>query len=158
MSADLRGFVYGLEPVRTKAQWRLEALQRDLARATARSAELHGQTEAVTRDLEALTVQARSAAASLIDPTAALQRLTHMASISQRLTALSAERDAADAAKADCLEQVRKQQLAIEALEKDRERHQHDYVTERQRRSAVEADDDWLTRTAWSVTMNLEAS
>lgn len=160
MSGDLRGFVYALEPVRQKAQWQLDALQRELAAATAKAAALRDETLALEARLQALALEARASAAARIDPSQSLARLAYLTEARQRLAKLSAERDAADAAQAELLRRVGKQRLGLDAIDDDRDRCREEHLAEQHRLAILHADDDWLARAGWrpSPTAGREAA
>ncbi|SEK92980.1 hypothetical protein SAMN05216359_10416 [Roseateles sp. YR242] len=159
MTGDLRGFTYVLDPVRQKAQWQLDTLQRELAIATARVAALRQEAAALSARLAALAHEARSTAAAPINPSLHHQRLAYLADAQRRLTRLAADLSTAEATQADGTRRVSEQQLALDAINDDRERSREAYAAERQRVAAIEADDDWLTRAGWrQATVATEVS
>lgn len=146
---DLRGFAYALEPVRLKAQWQLEALQRELAAATARATALRDEAQALGARLETLARAARAPTSGRIDPAQAYRALAYLSDVQRRLAALAVQRNTADAQQAALQQRVGAQRLALDALDEDRERCRGEHVAERLRQNAIEADDDWLVRSGW---------
>lgn len=149
MTQDLRGFVYALEPVRVKAQWQLEALQRELATATARATALRDEAQALGARLEALARAARAPTSGRIDPAQAHRALAFLSDLQRRLAALAVQRNTADAQQTALQQRVAEQRLALDALDEHRERCRSEHVAERLRQHAIEADDDWLVRSGW---------
>ena len=74
MSADRRGYVYPLEPLRLQAQWQLDALQRDLAACAARLAASAKDRLAAQAQLDAAARAARPTSSTGFDPALALRR------------------------------------------------------------------------------------
>lgn len=149
MTQDLRGFVYALEPVRVKAQWQLEALQRELATAAARAAALREEAQALGAHFEAFARAARAPTSGRVDPAQAHRALAYLSDVQRQLAALAAQRSSADAQQTALQQRVAEQRLALDALDEDRERCRSEHVAERLRQHAIEADDDWLVRSSW---------
>lgn len=149
ISGDQRGFAYPLEPVRQKAQWDLEDLQRDLAVAAARTAALRDQVVALDGQLRELSSQWRAASATRIDPLQSQQRVTYLSDVQRRLQALTLDRETAEAVQSELVRRIASQQLALDAIEQDRARCLDEHLAEQRRQVAVLADDDWMARAAW---------
>jgi hypothetical protein len=155
---DVRGFVYALEPVRQREQWRLDKLMAALARAQQALAE----TEARIGALEARhDEQARNAAQALLqrmDPHAhrhALGFLMHLRDQRRQLEQLREEQLAEkDRLRKECIAL----QLHLDGLTRHKEDALTQYADEVRQRNSNEQDRDWLARSAAGHTRAMEAS
>ncbi|ROZ63194.1 hypothetical protein [Ramlibacter sp. WS9] len=144
--ADLRGFEYGLEPIRRQRQWQFDAalaglgkLQREAARWDAERDRLHG--ECVAQAARAAQVWTDRA-----DPTAQARLLGYLAALQQRHA--DAEREIAalatrvDLARRECAAQ----QQRLEVLDQHRADTLKDYAVEQHRKAGAEADQEWVAQ------------
>ncbi|MDN8618016.1 hypothetical protein [Variovorax ginsengisoli] len=143
---DVRGFVYALEPVRQKLQWRLDKLMADLARTQQLVTKLEGQMAEISQRHDREAHAAGQALVSRMNPDAhrrALDYLTQLRNQSRLLAeehrAKSLERDRLRAA---CVAQ----QLRIEGLTQHKEEALIEYADEVRKRISTEQDRDWLAR------------
>jgi hypothetical protein len=148
MSTDPRGFAYGLEPVRRRRQWLLDAAQARLGRIESALAEARDEQDRVTAQHEAAQHEAAQALQGQLDPARHRRALawiawqrSEIARIETEIAALDSDRDAAR-------RDVLASQLKCDLIEAHRAECFADFVQDAQRRAAVEADRDWLMREA----------
>lgn len=155
---DVRGFVYALEPVRQRQQWRLDKLMSALARAQRALA----GTEAEIDRVRALhDAQARHAAEALrrrMDPQAHRQALGFLMHLRAQRKQLEQRRDEQSAEKErlrkDCLEL----QLRLDGLARHKEDALTQYADEIRQCNSNEQDRDWLARSAAARQPSVEVS
>ncbi|KQV92870.1 hypothetical protein [Rhizobacter sp. Root1221] len=149
MSADRRGYVYPLEPLRLQAQWQLDALQRDLADCAARLAASGKDRLAAQAQLDAAARAARPTSATGFDPALAHRRLAYLADAQKRIAALVKTETETRTEHGEWQAKCHAAQLKVDAIERDSEERLQEHVAERARQQAVVADQDWLARAAW---------
>ncbi|MDQ0086098.1 phage shock protein A [Variovorax boronicumulans] len=145
---DVRGFVYALEPVRQRQQWRMDKLMTSLARVQQALVE----TEARMNEVQAMhDERARNAGQALVqrmDPgahRAALGFLTHLRDQRRELDAQRKEKLAErDRLRKDCMAL----QLRLDGMTQHKEDALTQYADEVRQRNSNEQDRDWLARLA----------
>jgi len=155
---DVRGFVYALEPVRQRQQWRMDKLMASLARAQQALAE----TEARMAEVQAMhDEQASKAGQALVlrmDPgahRAALGFLTHLRDQWRELDAKRKEQLAErDRLRKECMAL----QLRLDGMTQHKEDALTQYADEVRQRNSNEQDRDWLARSAAAGGRNVEPS
>ena len=155
---DVRGFVYALEPVRQRQQWRMDKLMASLARAQQALAE----TEVRMSEVLAMhDEQARKAGQALVqrmDPgahRAALGFLTHLRDQWRELDAQRKEQLAErDRLRKDCMAL----QLRLDGMTQHKEDALTQYADEVRQRNSNEQDRDWLARSAAVRGRTVESS
>ena len=148
MSADLRGFVYALEPLLRQRQWRVDAIQLRLGRVqheiedARRALEEHAALRRVAGE------ETARAFASAGDSHAHARRLQWLVALNERHLALegglSALQDRRSALQQDWV----REQRVLEAVEAHRADRVQEHAQERAALAAAEADRDWLVRIA----------
>lgn len=148
MSIDPRGFDYGLEPVRRRRQWLLDAAQARLGRIESALAEARDERDRLVGQQEAAQQEAAQALLGQLDPDRHRRALawlawlrSEIARTERQISILASDRDAAR-------REVLALQLKCDLIEAHREECFADFVRDAQRRAAVEADRDWLMREA----------
>ncbi len=148
MSGDPRGFAYGLEPVRTRRQWLLDAAQARLGRTESALAGARAERDRLAEQHEAARQDAAQALRGQFAPDRHQQVLAWLVwqrseidRVEQRIATLESERDAA---RRDMLAL----QLKCDLIEAHRDESIADFRRDETRRDAVEADRDWLMREA----------
>ena len=152
MSVDLRGFDYGLEPVRQRRQWQLDAA---LARLGKIEAAVRDATAALDELRATLLADGKAASEGLgrrFDPHQHRLRLTSLVQLrieieraEMELTALKAERTTLQA-------ECRTRQRALDVVEAHRTESVAEFACDEARRQATAADRDWLARATMPVT------
>jgi len=148
-TVDLRGFVYGLEPVQQKQQWRLDALQVQLSKT-------HKQLQQHQAALDALQLTHREQS---LHATQALQRQFNPAAHSLTLAYLAQLQEQIDVSQARLVQTQNEQKALQQAciaqqnrlvlLTRHREQATQAYMKEEANRLASEADRDWMARRQW---------
>lgn len=146
MTADLRGFDYPLEPLRVRQQWQLDALRvrlgtvlRKLTDAQQRLEDLRSQHTARSRELSDHVSRRWDVA----HHGGSLRWLAQLRSMLQQLEGEIAE---LRALKSDLGAQCLACQHRLDVLDTHRNEVQSDFAREETRRTANEADREWLTR------------
>lgn len=146
MTADLRGFVYALEPLLRRQRWELEALR---ARLGAANREIAGAVQALDTLQVQLTQQSASAAGAVtqrVDPAMHRRSLQWLArlreGIAQASQALQALRDR----RAQLMAEHAQRQNRLDVIERHRAERLAGYALEHQNREAAQADREWLAR------------
>lgn len=143
---DVRGFVYTLEPIRQKQQWRLDKLMADLARAQ----QLLTETEDRLAELQQRhDLQAEASGKLLLqrlDPEVHRRALGYLAQLRGQAHHLAAERDGQRSARDRLREACVAQQLRIESLTRHKDDALVAYADEVRKRGITEQDRDWLAR------------
>ena len=158
MSTDSRGFVYALEAVRVQAEWKLDALQRELADEASRLAELARERARWVALHQAALAAVRPDPTGRFDPAAAQGRLAFLVDAQQRIAAAEQREAAARAAHAELQARCQAAQLKLEAIDKHRAECLAEHGVERARLQAAAADQDWLARAAWRRADHTEES
>jgi len=147
---DVRGFVYSLEPVRQRQQWRLDKSMAELAQA---QQVLAGTEAQMAQVLKAHDEQARTVGQALLerlDPAAHRRTLAYLAQLRGQWAQLDAQREeqrlARDRLRRACLEQ----QMRLEGLTRHKENALTEYADEVRQRASNEQDRDWLARSAFA--------
>lgn len=155
---DVRGFVYALEPVRQRQQWRLDKLMSAFARAQ----QALRDTEARIDQVQALhDEQARSASQALqqrMDPRThrhALGFLMHLCDQRKQLDVLRQEQLAEkDRLRKECMAL----QLRLDGMTQHKEDALTTYADEVRQRNSNEQDRDWLARSAVAHRRTMESA
>lgn len=147
---DVRGFVYSLEPVRQRQQWRLDKSMVELAQA---QQVLAGTEARMAQMLKTHDEQARTVGQALLerlDPAAHRRTLAYLAQLRGQWAQLDAQREeqrlARDRLRRECLEQ----QMRLEGLIRHKENALTEYADEVRQRASNEQDRDWLARAAFT--------
>jgi len=149
---DVRGFIDALAPVRQRQQWRVDRAMLALARAQ----KLLLDTEASLVEAEgAHASQAGLAAQALaerMDPSAHRRTLLYLAQLKTQCERLKSERQERQA---DC-DRLRREstaeQLRLEGLSRHRADALDAYADDVRKRTSVEQDREWLSRSFSSAT------
>lgn len=143
---DARAFVYTLEPIRQRQQWRLDKAQAALSRAQAELAETE---TALMQVLEALEEYARHVSSQLalrLDPVAHRLSLARLSRFREKAKQLEESR----LRLRDRCEALRETLLSERARLDGLDRHKHDaltqYAAEMRHLALNERDRDWLGR------------
>ncbi|QRY35506.1 hypothetical protein JVX96_29830 (plasmid) [Variovorax sp. PDNC026] len=155
---DVRGFVYALEPVRQRQQWRLDKLMSALGRAQ----QALRDTEVRIDQVQAMhDEQARSAGLALqqrMDPRThrhALGFLTHLRDQHTQLEVLRQEQLVEkDRLRKECMAL----QLRLDGMTQHKEDALTTYADEVRQRNSNEQDRDWLARSAVARSRTIEAA
>ena len=147
---DVRGFIYPLEPIRQRQQWRLDKSMAELARA--QQAILETETE-MTRLQHAHDRQATAVAQALplrLDPGAHRRALDYLAHLRGQWQQLDVQRKdqcvARDRLRQECLAQ----QVRLDGLARHKEDALTEYADEIRHRNSNEQDRDWLARSPFA--------
>jgi hypothetical protein len=155
---DVRGFVYALEPVRQRQQWRMDKLMALLARAQQALAETEARMDEVQAMHDEQACKAGQALAQRMDPgvhRAALGFLTHLRNQWQELDAKRKEQLVErDRLRKECMAL----QLRLDGMTQHKEDALTQYADEVRQRDSNEQDRDWLARSAGARGCNLERS
>lgn len=149
MSGHERSFVYALDAVRQRAQHRLDAAAHAVSSAHRTLLGLEDARQALAREHECLAASMMPAAHAPIDPRLTASQTGYLAYLWRRIAALDAEinrirpelaraRDAAQACRTD-----------VEVFERHREQQMRAHAATQAARTATDADQDWLARSAW---------
>ncbi|MGJ7502499.1 hypothetical protein ACSFBF_19225 [Variovorax sp. ZT5P49] len=154
---DVRGFVYALEPVRQRQQWRLDKLMSAFARAQQALRDTEARIDSVQA---AHDEQARNAGQALqqrMDPRThrhALGFLMHLRDQRKQLDALRQEQLAEK-------DRLKKECMALQLRQDGMTQHKEDALTkfadEVRQRNSNEQDRDWLARSATGRNRAMEA-
>lgn len=143
---DVRGFVYALEPVRQRQQWRMDKLLASLARAQQALAETQGRMN----EVQALhDEQARSAGQFLVrrmDPRAHRSALDFLTQLRDQWRALDAQRQSQQTERDLLRKECTALQLRLDGMTRHREDALNQYADEVRQRNSNEQDRDWLAR------------
>ena len=145
---DVRGFVYALEPVRQRQQWRMDKLMASLARAQQALVE----TEARMNDVQAMhDEQASKAGQALVqrmDPGAHRHALGFLTHLRDQWRELDAQRQAQIAERDRLRKECMALQLRLDGMTQHKEDALTQYADEVRQRNSNEQDRDWLARSA----------
>jgi len=145
---DVRGFVYALDPICQKQQWRMDKLMIDLAR----SQQALTDTEAdMARVLQLHDDQAGETGRALLqrlDPGAHRQALGYLASLRGQWKQLSLRRQTQLATRDRLRRESVAQQLRLDGLARHKVDALTQYADEVRQRHSAEQDRDWLARLA----------
>lgn len=146
---DLRGFRYALEPLQTKRQWHLNALQAQLGREQQRLGERRQTLKAQQGEHRDQSHLASAAMRVHLDPIVHQRALAYLArlhgTIQESQGILNELQIQCDNTKKECVEQ----QCKVEVLEQHRRDQLRDYAADMTAKQAAEADRDWVARTQW---------
>jgi len=155
---DVRGFVYALEPVHRREQWRLDKLMSALARSqqALRDTELRMEEMQAAHD-----EQARNVAQALqqrMDPRIhrhALGFLTHLRDQRKQLNALRLEQVVErDRLRKECMAL----QLRLDGMARHKEDALMEFADEVRQRNSNEQDRDWLARSTGRRSRPMEST
>ena len=145
---DVRGFVYALEPVRQREQWRLDKLMSALARAQQALRDTEARIEHVQATHDEQARNAGHALQQRMDPRThrhALGFLMHLRDQRKQLDALQQEQFAEkDRLRKECMAL----QLRLDGMIQHKEDALTAYADEVRQRNSNEQDRDWLARSA----------
>lgn len=144
--ADLRSFDYALEPMRRRRSWELDAALARQANANTRLHALRSKVLELDRDCD---THARDASAAWLrhSDAAGLERnLNHLAALQSTRAALMREMDKLHEQLAQLKLQSISAQQRVEVLNRHRQQQEQEYGVAQLRKSAVEADRDWVGR------------
>ena len=146
MSADLRGFEYGAQPVLQRRQWQLDATAAEFGKAVQAVAAVQSRLAALG---EQLAVQAQASGAPLagrMDPAAHSRALLWLSSLHERIAQVRRELRQLEERRDDALQRLRVVQGQVDALETHREDAKQEFGAQVAAQAATEADRDWLAR------------
>lgn len=147
---DVRGFVYALEPVRQKLQWRLDKLMAELARIQQLVTKLEGQMAELSQRHDREADAAGQALIRRMNPDAHRRALDFLTQLRNR-SRLLAEEHRTQGLERDCLRsECVALQLRIEGLTQHKEDALNEYADEVRKRISTEQDRDWLARSVAS--------
>lgn len=143
---DARGFVYALEPVRQRQEWRLDKAMAALAQAQKRLAETEVKMTKLMASHDEQAQRLSQALVQRLDPAAHRRSLAYLTDLRgqwHQADVLGKEQRAeCDALRALCLQE----QVRLEGLTQHKEDALLQYGDEARQRSLTEQDRDWLAR------------
>jgi len=149
MTADTRGFLDALEPIRQQAAWQLDSLQTELSASLRQLQQLQAEQQAHRQQVEALSAWLKPSATKPLNPTLARQGLAYLAQANRQGEQRQQAIVRAEAACTQQQERCRSQQLKLEALERHREEGLQAHGAQQQTKAAFVADADWVMRSQW---------
>jgi DNA repair exonuclease SbcCD ATPase subunit len=150
MSADLRRFQYGLEPLLRQRQWKLDALLRVLGRLQARIQAKREALGSLRARLRATSLDAAQALNRRLDPLRHAASLKWLARLHKELRASEAELAQLRMERSRVKARIEALQQKVDVLEAHREESLADFSREESGRLATEADRDWLVRATYN--------
>jgi hypothetical protein len=149
MSVDLRRFVFPLEPLQRKHEWRRDATQARLAAAERAVVRLRGELETLEDARQRTARDCASAALRRLDPAQQRHGLAFLADLLERAghkkALLAKSEHAREALRRECLECQRQVELVGELRETQLEVYRREELF----RQETEADRDWTARRQW---------
>lgn len=145
---DVRGFVYALEPVRQKQQWRMDKLMAELARAQQALAEIEVRIADVQQLHDQQAAAAGEALLRRLDPGAHRRALGYLAQLREQSRQLREQRELQRSTRDGLRQACLAQQVRIEGLTRHKEDALTQYADEVRQRASTEQDRDWLARSA----------
>jgi len=146
MTIDHRGFRYALEPMRRRQAWQLEALESRLTRANQEVAAAAEQLLASKRHLEVQHGQVLVAATRGLDPACQRRSLWWLAQLREQIALAQTELKALQATCCQLQVEYVTQRNKRDAIEQHRADCLAAYAQTEQNRQASVADVDWLAR------------
>ena len=146
MSADLRGFTYALEPLRTRQRWQLEALQVKLGAANRDIAEVAATLAQFSEQLRAQHAQASDAVTRRIDPALQRRTLYWLVQLREEIAQAQSRMDRLCEQRAGLRAEFLAKQNKLDVIERHRDESLADYSQTQQNRVGAAADGDWLAR------------
>lgn len=143
---DVRGFVYALEPVHQRQQWRLDKSMAALARAQQDLLEIEAKMTQVQEEHDVYAKESGQRLHSGLDPAAHRRTLDYLAHLRGRWEQLALQRDALCIARDGLRQECLIQQMKLDGLSRHKEDALTEYADEVRRRSSNEQDRDWLAR------------
>ncbi|TWD85738.1 hypothetical protein FB547_105250 [Variovorax beijingensis] len=145
---DVRGFVYALEPVHQRQQWRMDKLMASLARAQQALVETEARMSEV---LGMHDEQARKAGQALVqrmDPGAHRVALGFLSHLRNQWRELDVQRKEQLAERDRLRKECMALQLRLDGMTQHKEDALSQYADEVRQRNSNEQDRDWLARSA----------
>jgi hypothetical protein len=144
--ADMRGFVYALEPLRRRRAWQLDAamaklasLQKRLADARTRLQQAEGESVSQAQ-LAAKDWEQRG------DPATQAGLLAYLLRLQQRKALIEIEIKSLQEELVMARQETLQRQQRVESLQQHRAETQSVYRVEQERKSGAQADQDWTAR------------
>lgn len=143
---DVRGFVYALEPLRQREQWRLDKAMATLAQAQHALLSLEQNMKQLldTHDQHAASIG--RGLSSRLDPSAHRQALVYLTHLRDQWKALDVQRQAQQSLRDRLRQECLSHQMRLEGLTRHKDDALSDHAHEVRQRSLSEQDRDWLAR------------
>ena len=143
---DIRGFVYALEPLRQREQWRMDKAMTALAQAQHALLMLEQQMKQLrdTHDQHAAAIG--QGLSSRLDPSVYQRALGYLAHLRDQWKTLDAQRQAQQSARDQLRRECLAHQVRLEGLTRHRDDALTQHAHEVRQRSLSEQDRDWLVR------------
>lgn len=152
MSVDLRGFDYGLEPVRQRRQWQLDAALARLGKIEASVRDAAAALDTLRATLQAVGQAAGEALGRRLDLYQHRLRLARLMQLRIEIELAETELAALTAERATLQAECRSRQRALDVIEAHRTECVAEFACDETRRQAATADRDWLARASMPVT------
>jgi len=150
---DVRGFIYPLEPIRQRQQWRLDKTMVELARAQQAILETEAEMTGLQHAHDRQAAAVARALPQRLDPAAHRRALDYLANLRRQWQQLEVQRDnqrvARDLLRQECLAQ----QVRLDGLTHHKEDALTAYADEIRHRNSNEQDRDWLARSSLARPM-----
>jgi hypothetical protein len=144
-------FDYGLEPLRQRAVWQLDAALAELAASLRKLEALQTSAKAHERHLASQLQWMMPTSGLSLDPGVSRNRLAYLSQASEKTSAF--DRDIRQArAEFDQLQaRCQERQLKLDAIEQHRREAEQEHRLTQAQKGAAQADDDWLVRSHWTA-------
>ncbi|RIX79091.1 hypothetical protein D3H34_15225 [Acidovorax cavernicola] len=149
---DARGFVYALEPVHQRQQWRLDKAMTVLAQAQKQLAETEARLTQLLATHDEQAHQLGQALMQRLDPAAHRRHLGYLTSLRKQWLELDQTRQEQRTNCEQCRQQCLREQVRLEGLTQHKEDALAQYGDEMRQRNLNEQDRDWLARSASART------
>lgn len=141
---------YPLEPLRQREEWRLDVLEAELGQCSRHSAAARDRHTGLVDERQALSVAfSRAGVGATIDPGLASNRLHCLMSAAERIAAAAVEARELEQERERIRAMAACQRDKVDALVRDRERHEARAASAAARAHNNELDRDWLARARW---------
>lgn len=146
MPADLRGFEYALEPLRTRQQWRVDGLLGELGSLQKRIFQAEARLDRLGTQYDEQSRAAADAAKMRLDVSAHRQGLQWLTALHGQIEEERVKLQALLRERAEVQGAYVVQQQKLDAMHQHRGDCIADYKLEQSRRASAQADQDWIMR------------
>jgi flagellar export protein FliJ len=153
MTADLRGFVFPLQPLLQRSQWELDAVQTRLGNAVERESAAREILESLRRTWREATPAAAARKGTVLNAMSLMREREYLSRLHKRIEKARQELrqriEEREACQSDCL--AAQQQL--EGYKRCRESNLKQFVDAQYAIQQTQMDHDWIARLRWRDTV-----
>ena len=147
--ADLRGFVYALEPLKLIGEWNEERLQLELAGVQRKRLMTVAKLDKIVAEADEVSGEIKMQIVSHLDPQRYQQVLDYLLYLSSKKKEVEIRLAAVEREVSELIVRLRNQQKKTEGFRTHAATEKKEFLLEQSRLQSAIEDQDWLARLSW---------